>query len=378
MAAGHSDPLEGSYCQLVLAGRLPELIPDARQHPLAASLPVTGQLPVGSHVSVPIRFSDGRIYGTFCCFSFEARQSLQPSDLAPFRVVAQLAAEHLEAIDEVEAKRRRRRQVLADVIDDPDALALVFQPLWDLDRMQIVALEALARFPGREHGPGWFFNEASEFGLGVELEMRSVRMALAALVDIPSPIRLNVNVSPDTLCSPDFFDAIAGVPADRLVVEVTEHAAVEDYGEVRAASARLSASGVWLAIDDVGMGFSGLNRILQSTPKELKLDACVIRDVDSDPVKEALIECFCSFGRRTGLDVVAEGIETKAELDALRALGVKLGQGYHLARPDSLEQILSLTSSAPADSTPPWLVGPLDLQPVGTESHRAAAPHRSH
>lgn len=377
VAVGHSDPLDESYCHLVVAGRLPELLADARQHPLAASLPVTSQLPVGSHVSVPIRFSDGRLYGTFCCFSFQARRSLQTSDLAPFRVVAELAAEHLEAIEQVEAERRRRHQVITEVIEDTRALALVFQPLWDLNRMQIVSLEALARFPGHQHPPNWFFTQASELGLGVELEMRSVRMALAALDDIPAPIRLNVNVSPDTLCSPDFFDAIAGVPANRLVVEVTEHSAIEDYGELQAASERLSASGIWLAIDDVGMGFSGLNRILQSSPEELKLDACVIRDVHIDPVKQALIECFCAFGRQAGLDIVAEGIESKHELDALRALGVKFGQGYHLARPASLEKILSLTKSPPSDASPPWLVAPLDLQHIETGPQQTTTPRRT-
>lgn len=364
VAVGDSEPLEGSYCQLVLAGRLPELLLDAGQHPLAARLPVTSQLPVGSHVSVPIRFSDGRVYGTFCCFSLERRQSLQPSDLASFRVVADLAGEHLEAIDEGERKQRRRRELMTEVIEDPDALALVFQPLWDLNRMQIVALEALSRFPGREHGPDWFFREASELGFGVKLEMRAVQLALAALAAIPAPIRLNINVSPDTLCSPGFFEAIAGVPANRLVVEVTEHAAIEDYGELQATSARLSESGVWLAIDDVGTGFSGLNRIIQSSPEELKLDACVIRDVHGDSVKQALIECFCAFGRRVDSDIVAEGIESEAELDTLRALGVRFGQGYHLARPDSLERVLSLAKLSHAQVTTPWIAGPLDFEQV--------------
>lgn len=176
--------------------------------------------------------------------------------------------------------------------------------------MEIVALEALARFPRQEHGPDWFFTEASDVGLGVGLGMRAVRMALEAFDHIPEPLRLNVNVSPTTLCSPDFFYAIARVPPDRLVVEVTEHAAIDDYGELQTASARLAAAGIWLAIDDVGMGFSGLNRILQSAPRELKLDAAVIRDVHASVVKQALIESFCIFGDRAGVTIVAEGIES--------------------------------------------------------------------
>lgn len=350
VAAGDSDPLEEGYCDHVLAGRLPEFLRDPSRHPLAASLPVTKQLPVGSHLSVPIRFSDGRVYGTFCCFAFDVRPSLAPRDLSSLRMVADLAAEYLETIDAVQAERRRRHQTIKEVIEDPDALTLVFQPLRDLETMKIVALEALARFPGHEHGPDWFFTEASHVALGVELEMRAVRMALEALDHIPEPLRLNVNVSPTTLCSPEFFDAIARVPRDRLVVEVTEHAAIDDYGELQTASARLAAAGIWLAIDDVGMGFSGLNRILQSAPRELKLDAAVIRDVHASIVKQALIQSFCVFGDRAGITIVAEGIQSAAELDALQGLGIKLGQGYHLGRPQPLQSIVR--RSPPALAAP--------------------------
>lgn len=340
VAPGDSDPLEQGYCHHVLAGRLPEFLGDPSRHPLAASLPVTGEVPVGSHLSVPIRFSDGRVYGTFCCFGLDVQPSLDARDLSPLRMVADLAAEYLETIDGVQAAQRRRHRTIEKVIEDPDAMTLVFQPLRDLQTMKIVALEALARFPGHEHGPGWFFTEASHVGLGVELEMRAVRMALEALDQIPGSLRLNVNVSPTTLCSPDFFDAIARVPPDRLVVEVTEHAAVDDYGELQTASARLAAAGIWLAVDDVGMGFSGLNHILQSAPRELKLDAAVIRDVHASIVKQALIQSFCVFGDRAGITIVAEGIESAAELDALRALGIRFGQGYHLGRPQPLQSIV--------------------------------------
>lgn len=175
--------------------------------------------------------------------------------------------------------------------------------------------------------------------------MHAVRLAMTALDDIPEPIRLNINVSPDTLCSEEFLDLMSSVPRDRLVViEVTEHAVIEDYTQVRLASARLTELGIWLAIDDVGMGFSGLNRILESTPEELKLDRVVVRDVDSSPVKQALVEAFCTFGRRMVFGVVAEGIETEAELSTLQALGATTGQGYHLGRPDRLDAVLNSVS----------------------------------
>lgn len=337
IAVGDSDPLEESYCGHVLSGRLPQFLADPAQHPVAAALPVTKALPVGSHLSVPIRFSDGRVYGTFCCFGLRVSDSIAAHDLRAVQMTAQLAGEYLEAIEAAQRDRRQRGELIEKVLADPDAMALVFQPLRDLATMEVVSVEALSRFPGQPHNPAWFFSEAAAAGLGVALEMRAVCAALDVLPRIPSPVRLNVNVSPDTLCSWEFFEAVAGVPRDRLVVEVTEHAAIDDYTELKAASARLSEQGIWLAIDDLGMGFSGLNRILQSSPEELKLDAAVIRDVDSSSVKRALVEALCSFGEHAGFGIVAEGIETAGELRCLRDLGAKIGQGYFLGRPGELE-----------------------------------------
>lgn len=339
--AGGADPVEDSYCGHVLSGKLPELLPDPMCHPVSARMPVTSQLPVGSHVSVPIRFSDGRVYGTFCCFAFDVRASLNQDHLTAVRMVAQLASEYVESIDRVERDRRARRQVIEETLDDPEGIEMVFQPLRNLDTMEIVGVEALARFPGRDFGPEWFFTEAAAQGFGVDVEIRAVQLALDVLDQIPESVRLNVNVSPDTLQDPAFLNALADVPPGRLVVEVTEHAVIEDYADTKRAAAKLGALGVRLSIDDVGMGFSGLNRILESSPQELKLDAVVTRAVDTSPVKQALVEAFCSFGIRAGFDVVAEGIENEGQLRCLRELGVRIGQGYHLGSPGPLHAVLS-------------------------------------
>lgn len=340
IAVGDADPLDESYCHYVASGRVPTFLPDPGAHPVTAAMPATQQLPVGTHLSVPIRFSDGRIFGTFCCFSFSVHNELRQEHLKAVELVADLAGAYLEAVEEARAAHRARLELITGVLNDPDAMTLVFQPLWDLEAMEVVGLEALARFPRHDRGPAWFFAEAAKVGLGPELEMVAVRRALRALEQIPEPIRLNVNVAAETLCSEEFFAAVADVPADRLVVEVTEHAAIEDYADLKAASARLGDRGIWLAIDDVGMGFSGLNRILESDPEELKLDAAVIRDVDTNTVKQALVEAFCGFARRAQFQIIAEGIETEHELGMLRSLGVTLGQGYHLARPGPLEDVL--------------------------------------
>lgn len=339
ISPGDSDPVDGSYCYHVLNGTLPNYMLDPSTHPFAAGLPVTKALPVGTHLSVPITTPSGREYGTLCCFSLEVDPSVQPRDVRALELVADLTGEYLDAIDTAADERRQRERIVQSVIDDPTALAVVFQPLRDLKTMGIVGVEALSRFRRSDRGPDWWFSEAAAVGLGVELEMLAVRAALSAFDGIPHPVRLNINVSPDTLYAQEFLDTVSGFPRDRLVVEVTEHAAIDDYTQLRYASAALTDMGIMLAIDDVGMGFSGLNRILESSPDELKLDRSVVRDIDTSPVKRALVQAFCSFGQETGFGIVAEGIETAAELATLQTLCVDTGQGYHLGRPDNLEKI---------------------------------------
>ena len=338
---GASDPSEASYCAHVLSGDLPRFLRDPSDHPVAASLPVTAELPVGTHLSVPIRFSDGRVYGTFCCFSREVSDSISPDDLRAVSMMAELAGEYIESLEDARREESARRQRIEAILADDSGIAIVFQPIFDLDEMKVVGAEALARFADARR-PDLVFAEAESVGLGRELELKAARCAFETLDRLPSGLRLNVNVSPATLASPEFAAMVESVEPGRVVVEVTEHDAVDDYTALKAASARLSSLGVSLAIDDVGMGFSGLNRILETSPQKLKLDAVVIRNVDTDPVKQALIEAFCSFGKRVGFEIVAEGIETAAELATLRRMRVQTGQGYFLGRPMPLEDIVGL------------------------------------
>lgn len=337
---GDGDPLEDSYCQRVVNGTLPEFLADAGQHPVAARLPVTSSLPVGTHLSVPIRFSDGRIYGTFCCFSRSVQPSVDERDVTTLHLLSELVAEYLEAVDGQERDRQRRRDRIAELVADPASINMVFQPLFDLASGRAVGLEALARFPTVGEGPERVFSEAWAVGLGVELEVKAVRAALAALDQLSERWMLGVNVAPTTLVSAAFSEAVQSVPAGRLIVEVTEHAAVDDYDELTAAAQRLSSLGIGLAIDDVGMGFSGLNHILESSPDAIKIDAAVVREVDVRPAKRAMIEALVSFGAQVGVMVIAEGIETASELETLRELGVPIGQGYHLARPAELSAVI--------------------------------------
>ena len=197
--------------------------------------------------------------------------------------------------------------------------------------------EALARFGGKPPtSPEVWFHEAGEIGLRVDLELTTARAALAQLDRIQPPIYLAVNLSPDTAVSPMFLRLLAETPVDRVVFEISEHARVHDYDALNRSLAEIRALGGRLAIDDAGAGFASLHHILRLSPDIIKLDISLTRGVDGDRARHALASALTSFAAEIGATIVAEGIETREELEALRTLGVTHGQGYYLGRPGPL------------------------------------------
>jgi EAL domain-containing protein (putative c-di-GMP-specific phosphodiesterase class I)/FixJ family two-component response regulator len=242
------------------------------------------------------------------------------------------ADEQRKATADVDRRRARIERAL-----EAGALEMVFQPIVDLSTSRIVGAEALARFscePRRP--PDQWFNEANEVGLGYELEMAAVDAALASIELLPADAALSVNASGATAMNTGLAEALGRVASDRLVLELTEHTRIEDYQAFQRAVDELRHQGVRIAVDDAGAGYAGLQQILGLRPDIIKLDAVLTRGIDSDPVRRALAACLVSFGVDTGAVIVAEGIETAAELDTLRQLGVPWGQGYLLARPGPL------------------------------------------
>jgi len=329
---GDSEPQEDTYCWRILQGRLPELIVDANDHAEAKALPITAALPVGSHLNVPLRLSDGSVYGSFCCLSHQPDRTLTPRDLATLRAFAALAVEQIESELGEATERREQAERIARLIEQ-DRLAMVYQPIHRLADGRPVGVEALARFPDQDkRTPDRWFAEAAQVGLGTELEMLAVRQAIRGLPFIPAELYVAVNVSPATALSPELEKVLAAAPAGRLVVEVTEHSKIADHPAFCAAIARLRRHAK-IAVDDVGAGYSGLRRILDLRPDILKLDMSLTRDVDSDPARAALARALVTFSAGIGCKIVAEGVETEAEMRALRSLGVGFGQGWHFSRP---------------------------------------------
>jgi EAL domain-containing protein (putative c-di-GMP-specific phosphodiesterase class I) len=217
-----------------------------------------------------------------------------------------------------------------------------FQPIVELRTGKVVGYEALARFrfmPSRS--PADWFAEAAELGLDVELELAAVRAAIDTATteggaDALMDKFLSINAGPDAICDEGFALALDGLLRDELVIEVTEHAAISDYQRFRSKFLPFAARGARLAVDDTGAGYASLRHILQLGPQVIKLDLSLIRGIDRDPARRVLTATLLEFAHQTDAAVIAEGIETSAELDTLVELGVGYGQGFLLGRPRPL------------------------------------------
>lgn len=348
-AAGHDapirvgghDPRRESYCHYVASGELPQLVRDCTEHPVTAALAVTHELAIGSYASVPIVLADGTVYGTFCGFAFHVEETLDDADVAGLRLMAEVVA---DLIDERHSHRRHHEQRRQRLRDAAASLTIATQPIVRLATGEVVGVEALARFPTLGYGPAGVFAEAWHAEVGVEVELAAVDAAVRLLDVLADGVYLAINVAPTTLMDAAFARRVGALAGGRLVVEVTEHAVVEDYDAMATAVGDLVGGGVRLAIDDVGTGFSSLEKILRLEPAILKLAHSLISGVDHSPMRQALISSLATFAQRMGLTTVAEGIETAAEAATLHRLGVDQGQGFHLGRPCPPHELAVISS----------------------------------
>ena len=217
---------------------------------------------------------------------------------------------------------------------DGQLITMVLQPIVRLRDRKVVGVEALSRFEAEPpRAPNEWFALADEVGLGVDLEVLAIRKALELLPTLPANVYLSVNVSPATVIGGYLGAALFGTRWSRIVLEVTEHAAVEDYAELNRALQPLKELGARLAVDDAGSGYASLRHILNIAPDIIKLDLSMSREVATNRGARAVVAALVSFARESGSVVVAEGIETPEQLNALQAQGVHYGQGYLLGEP---------------------------------------------
>jgi EAL domain-containing protein (putative c-di-GMP-specific phosphodiesterase class I) len=362
---GATQPQRTTFCQAILDGRLPAVIPDVSALPEAMQLPAARFPRIRSFVSVPVVLSDGSLYGTFCAASLQRDKGLSARDRALMEVLAQAAA----VVIEPEVRREEERARIHGRLDPLMAAGgpqIVLQPIVDLATGARVGAEALSRFPAAwGMPPDRCFEEAHRVGEGTRLEVQALERAAATLVDVAGYVAMNV--SPETLFDPQCQDLFAQLPGERVLLELSEHEPVEDYDRLAAVLEPLRDRGFRLAIDDVGSGFSSLRHIVVTGPDVIKLDRSIVAGVATDGVLHTLVGSLVAFAHGAGARVVAEGVETPGDDAVLRELGVDLGQGWFYGRPVPVDELVAADAAVaaiPAPRAPGGSVVPPDRAPA--------------
>jgi len=240
-----------------------------------------------------------------------------------------------------------------------DQLSTVFQPILELRSRQVLGYEALSRGPAGSvyQMPLRLFAMAEEADLVFELDRKCRCRALAAAHSLPARAKLFVNVFPSAMYDPEFQGAALvrlaqdqGLTPDRVVLEITERSAIENYDLFAEALAELTRFGFSIAVDDVGAGYSGLEKIAHLNPRYLKFDIELIRNIDSSYIRREMTRALKSFADSIGSTIIAEGIERDGELRTLLELGIQYGQGFLLGRPAPAFQAPALAPAAAAAS----------------------------
>jgi len=225
------------------------------------------------------------------------------------------------------------RSRIAGIIRD-HAFRPVFQPIVELRTGHILGFEALTRFDDGV-GPDDQFAAADAVGLGIELEVATLRAAFDAATGLGPKELLNINVSPALALEGTALRSLVRRLPRRVVLEITEHTAIDDYEAFHRAVRRIGP-GVRLAVDDAGAGFASFRHILELRPAYVKLDRSLVAGIDTDPAKQGLAAGMRQFAQVTHCRLIAEGVETEAERAMLLSLDIHYAQGFLLGRPGVL------------------------------------------
>lgn len=237
--------------------------------------------------------------------------------------------------------------------------SVVYQPIVDLRSNQIVGFEALTRVDESEgfSNPGELFEAAADCGMQWELEQATRHRAILCAQSWPDHIQLFINCAPEVIQQPEFADDLflaLGTHSSRgpsqVIVEITERSPHLDMTALTSKVDALRKLGLQIAIDDVGIGASGLVRISSLRPGWLKLDRALISQIDQDRFRWNLVRYLVQFAKSCGVQVIAEGIEREEEAQAVREIGVCFGQGFLLGKPTA--EPLTLLKSPVCTSTP--------------------------
>lgn len=366
--AGEGGPLSDSYCLRVVQGRLPELIQDAQKNAEAMTLSVTREVPVGAHVSVPIRLTDGTVYGTFCAFSRNKNEKLDARDLAFLRVLADISTVYLEYHLQLHASDHQQRNMLQNIVDR-HLVHTLFQPIVRLRDGRAVGYEALTRTLTAKVAPDKLFKMAIDYGLNDALSEMAINTAFEFSGLLPDDAYISINAGPNEVLN-GLVEKLFRREKNpsRYVLEITEHAMVSDYQELMTSLNQLRRLGVRIAVDDAGAGYASFRHILSLKPEIIKLDISLVRDIHQDKDKQDLVAALMEFSRRRRTALVAEGLETHEELNQLLKLGVEYVQGYLLSHPCDAVELASKSFKQYARSDSQYANGDTDQERTGTSS----------
>ncbi len=245
------------------------------------------------------------------------------------------------------------KKTLLERVIEPGAISAVFQPIVDIreNPVTLAAVEGLSRGPRDTtlEAPDILF----EFARRKHEESTVDRAALVAILDaarsLPRELGLHLNVHASTIGRDSgfvgFLEKVCGangIAIGRLTLEILEHSNFVEEDRYLAAVAELRQAGVGIALDDVGVGVSNFRMILITRPATLKVDRCLIRGIGDDPYQQATLRALRLLADQVGAAIVAEGVETEAELATVRSLAVELAQGYLFSPPVDVTRLNSL------------------------------------
>jgi len=342
---GDSNPLDESACIRVVRKLAPNLVHNAQTHASLMDLPAITALGVRSHVSVPIPSGNGGSFGTLCCYSSHCKETLDERDVGFMSAIADLIGTTLAKEQQVTDALSCRRSYILAVLNS-DGLQMAWQPIVDATTGAIVAVESLARFQTDPYRPpNEWFSEAVELGIGTELEKAAFAKGMAIREHLPPDIYVGCNLSGSTLIEPTFQEFLRQQSLEQIVLEITEHDMIADYGALIPSLSEFRSRGLRLAIDDFGAGYAGFRHIVELNPDTIKLDMSLVRNIDSSPTIQSVVRALVGFAQERNTKLLAEGVETQAELDMLISLGIKRVQGYFFYKPMPQAQLLELFRS---------------------------------
>lgn len=321
----------GTYSERLVAGEIPGVIGDATGGAPGDGRPLLTDARVGSFVGVPLRLSNGTLYGTLCCLSHEPNPALGERDIRFMSMLGELIVHDLDH----QGARQRLRAAVLELIETR-SVDVAYQPIFDLRHRRCLGVEALARFPEPFTQPDATFAAAQQLGLGLALEELVVVQAWNVLSKLGPGQFLALNLTPHSLLElARRANRRDDIRLSALVVEITEHTAIDAYSELRSELKRLRERGLRVAVDDAGAGYASLRHVLELRPDIVKIDKSLIHGLADDRDRRIAVTAFVSLAKDLGSTVVAEGVETAADYDAVSKLGVHAAQGYLLGRPST-------------------------------------------